>query len=160
MRAFHGCLLSAILFSVTASAQEKLVLYPSFGGAHFEYEKDTAAYQVTPKQVSQILFVHPEAHAEFKKARRSSTWSGILGFVGVGLVAIPAATAVAGGDPEWGYAAGGAALIGASIPLHIRYRRKAQLALDLFNQKQSRSSLPPNAEFYVSGTGFRLVIRF
>jgi len=160
VRIFFGCFTATLLFSVTVFAQERLLMYPSFGGAHFEYEKDTAVYQVTPKQVSQILFVHPEAHAEFKKARRSSTLSGILGFVGVGLVALPVASAVAGGDPEWAYAAGGAALLGASIPLHIRFRKKAQHALDLFNQKQSRSSLPSTTHFYVSGTGFRLVIRF
>lgn len=135
-------------------------MYPTFGGAHFEYEKDTAVYQVTPKQVSQILFIHPEAHAEFKKARRSSTWSGILGFAGVGLVALPIASAVAGGEPEWAYAAGGAALIGASIPLHITFRKKAQHAVDLFNQKQGRASLRPTSQLYVAGTGFKLVVRF
>lgn len=136
------------------------MMYPSFGGVHFEYEKDTSVYQVTPKQVSQILFIHPEAHATFKKARRSSTWSGILGFVGAGLTIIPISTAIAGGNPEWSYAAAGAGLIAASIPLSIGYRKKAQHAFDLFNQKQSGASLPPRSQLYVTGTGFKLVIRF
>mgnify|MGYP001578101257 CR=1 FL=1 len=146
--------------SLSASAQERLVVYRSFGGLHFEYEKDTAVYQVTPRQVSQILFVHPEASAEFKKARRSSTWSGILGFIGAGLVIVPISTAIAGGDPEWMYAAGGSVLLAGSIPLGIHYRKKALHAIDLFNQRQGRASLAPRPVLYFSGTGLKLVIRF
>jgi len=152
--------LFTVLISVVASAQERLVMYPSFGGAHFEYEKDTSVYQITPKQVSQILIIHPEAHAEFKKARRSSTWSGILGFVGGALVAAPTVTAIAGGDAEWAYAAGGAALIAASIPLNISYRKKAQHAVDLYNQRHGKASLPPRTNLYVTGAGFKLIFRF
>lgn len=133
-------------------------MYPSFGGAHFEYEKDTAVYQVTPKQVSQILFDHPAAYKEFKQARNHSTWSGILGFVGAGLVIIPITTAALGGNPEWGFAAGGAAMIAGSIPLSISYRRKAQHAIDLFNER--RSSLRPQPRLYIGATHIRLVIRF
>ena len=136
------------------------MMYPTFGGAHFEYEKDTAVYQVTPRQVSQILFDHPEAHLEFKKARKSSTWAGILGFVGAGLVILPTATAAVGGDPEWGFAAGGAALIGASIPLGIRYRKKAQHALDMFNARHRGAALQPRSQLGLTPTGFSLVVRF
>lgn len=133
-------------------------MYPSFGGAHFEYEKDTAVYQVTPKQVSQILFDHPTAYKEFKKARNHSTWSGILGFVGAGLIIVPITTAALGGSPEWGLAAGGAAMIAGSIPLGISYRHKAQHAIDLFNER--RSSLRPQPQLYIGATHVRLVIRF
>ncbi len=156
----HLLVFAALLISAGATAQEQLVLYRTFGGAHFEYEKDTAVYQVTPKQVSQILFDHPQAYAEFKKARRSSTWSGILGFVGAGLVILPTATAALGGDPEWVYAAGGAALIATSIPLGMRYRKKAQHALDLFNERQRGTSLQPRTELGIGASGFRLTVRF
>lgn len=151
--------LAMAALSIGAYAQERLVMYPTFGGAHFEYEKDTAAYQVTPKQVSQILFDYPEAYREFKKARNHSTWSGILGFVGAGLIIVPATTALLGGNPEWGMAAGGAALVAASIPLSISYRRKSQHAIDLFNTRHA-SSRVPRANFYVLGTGAKVVIRF
>ena len=140
-------------------AQERLVMYRTFGGAHFEYEKDTAAYQVTPRQVSQILFDYPEAYQEFKRARNQSTWSGILGFVGAGLIIIPTTTAILGGNPEWGLAAGGAAMVIGSVPLSKGYRRKAQHAIALFNARHSSSRLP-KAQFYVYGPGAKLVIRF
>lgn len=140
-------------------AQERLMVYKSFGGLHFEYEKDTAAYQVTPKQVSQILFDYPDAYQEFKTARAHSTWAGILGFVGAGLIIIPTTTAILGGTPEWGMAAGGAALVAGSIPLSQSYRRKTLSALEKFNARHA-SSLKPHTEFFFCGTGMRLVIRF
>jgi len=139
-------------------AQDRLVLYPTFGGAHFEYEKDTAVYQVTPKQVSQILFDHPQAYKEFKSARRRSTWSGILGFTGAGLIILPVATAAVGGTPEWGLAGAGAALVGVSIPLGRSYRKKAQHAFELYNERHA--SLLQKSRLYVTGTGAKLVITF
>lgn len=141
-----------------ARGQERLVMYPRFGTVHFEYEKDTVAYQVTPKQVSQILFDHPEAYREFKTARTHSTLSGICGFVGMGLILFPTATAALGGDPEWGMAAGGAALVIASIPLSRSYRQKAQHALDSFNRKHSAFVPRPYLQF--RGNGASLIFRF
>ena len=140
-------------------AQERLMVYKSFGGLHFEYEKDTAAYQVTPKQVSQILFDYPEAYQEFKKARQHSTWSGILGFVGAGLIIVPTTTAILGGSPEWGMAVGGAALIAGSIPLSQSYRRKTLHAFEQFNARHS-ASLRPQSRLLFCGTEMRLVILF
>ena len=148
----------ALLANLSAHGQEQLMMYPTFGGAHFEYQKDTSIYQITPQQVGQILFDNPAAYKEFKKARRNSTISGIMGFVGAGLLIIPAATAVAGGDPEWAFVAGGAALVIGSIPISINYRRRAQHAIDMFNKQHS--ALRPRTKFYVSGTGASLVITF
>ena len=133
-------------------------MYPGFGSVHFEYEKDTSAYQVTPKQVSQILFDYPEAYREFKTARTHSTLAGISGFLGVGLILLPTATAALGGDPEWGMAAGGAALVIATIPLSRSSRRKSQHAIDLFNQRHSAFAPRPYLKFW--GTGASLTLRF
>ncbi len=149
---------AALLCSLSAFSQEKLMMYPSFGGAHFEYEKDTAVYQVTPRQVSQILFDTPAAYKEFKKARTNNTLAGIMGFLGAGLIIIPTASAVIGGDPEWALAAGGAALIVGSIPLSISYRRKAQHAFDVFNERHTALRL--RTRFYVTGNSAGLVIKF
>jgi hypothetical protein len=160
VKLFFVLVAAVFVTCLSVKAQERLAMYPSFGGAHFEYEKDTAVYQVTPKQVSQILFDHPEAYKEFKTARRSSTWSGVLGFAGAGLIILPVATAAVGGNPEWAFAAGGAALIAGSIPLSKRYKRKAQHAIDLFNQRKGSTALHFRPQFYVSATSLKLVIRF
>jgi hypothetical protein len=150
--------LAMLALNVCAWGQERLMMYPSFGAVHFEYEKDTVAFQVTPKQVSQILFDQPEALREFKTARTHSTLSGICGFVGMGLILVPTATAALGGDAEWVMAAGGAALVIGSIPLSRSYRRKAQHAIDLFNRKHSAFLLRPYLQF--RGTGASLILRF
>lgn len=157
MRLLFLCLGIAALHTC-AFGQERLVMYPGFGSVHFEYEKDTAAYQVTPKQVSQILFDYPEAYREFKTARTHSTLAGISGFLGVGLILFPTATAALGGNPEWGMAAGGAALVIASIPLSRSSRRKSQHAIDLFNQRHSAFAPKPYLRFW--GTGASLTLRF
>lgn len=157
MRLLFICF-AVLALSLIARAQERLVMYPGFGTVHFEYEKDTVAYQVTPKQVSQILFDYPEAYREFKTARTHSTLAGISGFLGVGLILFPTATAALGGDPEWGMAAGGAALVIASIPLSRSSRRKSQHAIDLFNQRHSAFVPKPYLRFW--GTGASLTLRF
>ena len=149
---------AVLLTNLSASGQEQLTMYPTLGSVHFEYQKDTAIYQITPRQVGQILFDNPAAYKEFKKARTSSTLSGIMGFVGAGLLIIPAATAVAGGDPEWALLAGGAALVIGSIPISMNYRRRAQNAIDMFNKQHS--ALRPRTKFYVSGRGAALLITF
>jgi hypothetical protein len=157
MRLLFLCL-GLLAFHPFARGQERLVMYPSFGAVHFEYEKDTVAYQVTPKQVTQILFDHPEALREFKTARTHSTLAGISGFIGMGLILFPTATAALGGDPEWGMAAGGAAMIVASIPLSRSYRRKARHAIELFNRKHSAFLPRPYLQF--RGNGASLILRF
>ncbi len=150
--------LAVLALHFSARGQERIVMYPGFGSVHFEYEKDTSAFQVTPKQVSQILFDYPEAWREYKTARTHSTLSGICGFLGAGLVLFPIASAGLGGDPEWGMAASGAALIIGSIPLSRSHRRKAQHAIDLFNQRHSAFAPRPYLKFW--GTGASLTLRF
>jgi len=146
-----------MVFASCMARSQQLTMYHTFGGAHFEYQKDTSLFQVSPRQVSQILFDDPMAYQEFKKAKLHSTLSGILGFLGAGIAIIPVATAIVGGDPEWPFAVGGGALILASIPLGISYKNKAQNAVDIYNSKHS--ALGPRPQLFFSATGFRLVIR-
>ena len=155
---FFLCLLGFTLVHASVQGQQQLTMYPSFGGAHFEYEKDSMIYQVGAKQVAQILYDDPLAYAEFKKARTNSTLGGILGFAGAGLMIIPVASIIAGGDPEWAFAAGGAALIIGSIPLSASYKRHAQHAIESFNKKFT--AFQPRAEYYFLGSGVKVVIRF
>jgi hypothetical protein len=147
-------------WSVSSFAQtkESLEMFPSFGSAGFEYTKDTAVFDVSPKQVLQIMKDDPLAYAEFKKAKSNYTASGIIGFAGGALIAIPLISAISGGEPEWGLAAGGAALIVSTIPLHRAFKRHAQSAIDTFNKKHT--AFRPRTEYYLSGLGGRIVIRF
>lgn len=147
----------AVVFSHLASGQQ-LSMYPTFGGAHFEFEKDTMVYQVSPRQVGQILFEYPDAYSEFKKARRNSTIAGIMGFAGAGLIIVPLASVITGADPEWAMAAGGAALIIGSIPLSTNYRMRAQNAVDMYNQR--KASMKTQTRLHLHATGASLIIKF
>ncbi len=138
--------------------KESLVMYHSFGGAEFEYTRDTSTFDVSPKEVLQIMKDDPLAFEEFKKARKNYNAAGVLGFVGGTLVIVPVITAIAGGEPEWALAAGGAALLIASVPLHRAFKRHAQGAVDTFNKKHT--AFIPRTEYYVFGLGAKVVIKF
>lgn len=137
---------------------QQLIMYHTFGGARFEYNKDTSTFSVSPKQVSQILHDDPVAYEEFKKARLNYGAAGVLGFIGGILIVIPIGTAIARGDPEWVLAAGGAAIIIGSIPLTSAFKHHAENAIDMYNRKHT--AFRPRAEYFVAGLGARVVIKF
>lgn len=147
---------AAVLIGFVAGAQQ-LVMYHSFGGAHYEYHKDTSVFHVSPKQVGQILIDDPLAYAEFKRARTNNTIGGIMGFLGAGLAIIPIATAITGGEPEWSFAAGGGALILGALHFGSSYKLRAQYAVDLYNSKHSTRRT--HAGFFLCGTTIRFIIR-
>ena len=152
--------MTAILpgFGQADSTIQELTMYKTFGGAHYEYQKDTMIYAVSPKQVLLILKDDPLAYAEFKKAKSYNSLGGILGFVGGVMLIVPVGSAIVGSDPEWGLAAGGAALIIASIPFMKAYRRHAESAIDIYNKKHT--AFRPRTEYYFSGLGIRMAIKF
>ena len=145
-------------FGQTDTTVQQLTMYRTFGGAHYEYQKDTAIFSVSPKQVLLILKEDPLAYAEFKKAKTNNSIGGILGFVGGVMVIIPIGSAIVGAQPEWGLAAGGAAILIASIPFMKAYKRHAESAIDVYNK--NHTAFKPRTEYYFSGLGIRMVIKF
>lgn len=143
-----------IMSSLSVTMAQDIVMYKTFGGVRFEYD----SMVISPRQVQSILIDDAVAYGKFRKARTNSAVSALLGFTGGVLVGIPVGTAILGGDPEWGLALGGAALIGVSIPFNRGFQRNAQGALDIHNQKKSsRRNYYP--EFYWSGTQLGLRMR-
>jgi len=142
--------LFAILLCFEALAQP-IQMHKTLGGAHFQ--RDTI--YLSHGQLREILSVDPQATQEFRMALKDYKIGGILGFSGAILLAIPVVTAIAGGDPEWAMAGGGAVLLGVSIPFSRGFKRHSQLAIDGYNQRQEQQSrLAPR--FYFSGNGFTL----
>lgn len=144
--------------AIVSASGQSLTMYKSFGSTTFEYQKDTNIYEVSPKQVAQILQEDPLAYAEFKKARTKNGISGVMGFAGVGLMVVPIITSIAGGDTQWSLAAGGAALIIASIPIHKSSRNQTQNAFDMYNKRHT--AFKPRVEYFVSGVRAGVVIKF
>ena len=129
-------------------------IYKTFGG--YRFEKDSVV--ISPKMVLEEMKVNPLAYAEFKKAKNNLTAASTLGFAGGLLIGFPLGTAIAGGDPEWGLAAGGVGLILASIPFNNAFKQHALLAIDQYNENPTSRRIKIN--FYVTGVGGKLVIRF
>lgn len=112
---------------------------------------------LSPKQVLEILKVEPVAYEEFKRAKTNYNVAGVMGFSGAFLITFPVVTSIAGGNPEWAFAAGGAALILGSIHFNRVFKGRAFNALELYNNKVT-ARIQPTLHFY--GTQVRLVIRF
>ncbi|MEJ0054166.1 MAG: hypothetical protein WDN75_00035 [Bacteroidota bacterium] len=129
-----------------------------FGNTSFEYTEGDSVYRIGQKQVLFVMKDDPMALAEFKKARTNSTLGSIMGFTGEVLIIVPVVSALTGGEPEWLLAAGGAALILGSIPLNKAFKHHAMNAMDIYNKKHT--SFRPRTEYYLSGAGARVVIRF
>lgn len=140
---------------VSACQAQEITIFKTFGGLRFERD----SLILSPKQVQYILEVNPAALAEFKKARKNSGVASVLGFAGGLLIGIPVGTVLVGGDPEWGLAAGGTALIIASIPFNRAFKRHAQNAIDIYNQ-QKTSRLLERTELFWAGTGLGLRLHF
>jgi hypothetical protein len=152
--------LSFILFNSFAQQEippQGLVMYRTFGGADFEYTKDTTTFYVSPKQVLQIMGKDNQlAYEEFKKARKLETSGAVMGFVGGVLILFPIGSAIAGADPEWSYLAAGGALIIGSIPLHRSYKRHAQSAIETYNNGLTSWRPRPTLFFSKNGVGIQL----
>jgi len=138
-----------------SSFSQEIKIYKTFGG--YRFERDSMV--ISPKMVLNILEDNEEAYNEFKQAKLNYNVAGVLGFAGGLLIGLPLGTAIAGGDPEWGLAAGGVGLLLAAIPFNSAFKQHAVSALDLYNQNQS-SSRKVKLNFYLAGVGGKIIIRF
>lgn len=112
-----------------------------------------------PKEVLHRMKIDPEAFQEFKKAKSNYDAAQVIGFAGGFMVGWPLGTALAGGDPQWGLAGGGVALILATIPMNIAFKKHAKKALAIYNvHPESRRALNLKMQFY--GGGGRLVLKW
>jgi hypothetical protein len=153
---FLSTLFFVTLFLANSYSQKKLTMYKTFGGVVYEMDSLT----LSPKQVMMVLKQNPEAFTEFKIAKRKATISSILGFTGGLLIALPLGTAIAGGQPEWIYAGGGAVLFLASIPFNTSFRGHALNALEIYNANPATSKIRVSTSFHFYGTGASIILRF
>lgn len=148
-------LLLLLLGVSSAGLTQTLTMYKTFGGVRFERD----SLVISPKQVQEILYDNSIALASFKKARTNSGVASVLGFAGGLLIGFPVGTALVGGNPEWGLALGGAALIVAGIPFNKAFQRHAQSALDTYNQGRS-SHVLDRTELFFAGNSLGIRLRF
>jgi hypothetical protein len=153
MKRIGACLIILVAIA-NSSAGQQLYMEKTFGGARF----DTDSLTLSLRQVLEVMADNPYAVTEFKRAKLNYSASGLFGFTGGLLIVVPVITAVEGGSPEWSYAAAGGAMILASIPFTKAFYRHAENALEDYNKKYRVSRVKTN--FYFTGTGAKLVVRF
>ena len=144
-----------LCFIAHLAMSQKIEMYKKFGGVRF-MQGDTL---LSERQVSMILFKDNKvAYQALKKAKKFNAISSILGFTGGALIAIPVVTAISGGTPEWGFAAGGAGLILVSIPFNRIYKSRTLDALDIYNGTQPTSRIKPS--LYFTGSRAGILVKF
>ncbi len=145
-----------VLLAHRAEAQ-KLTMYKTFGGVIYELND---SIQLSTKQTATVLYQNQKAYETFNQARKLNTTSGVLGFSGAAMVAIPLVTLAFGERSDWGFAGGGAALIVGSIFFNRAYKARALDALDIHNAGLPQKTSRIKSNFYFYGTGAKLVINF
>lgn len=151
----HFAVIICISASLSASAQGNIRMKKSFLSTRFYYGH---AQELKPKQVLTVMQIDEEAHAVFKKAKANYDAASVLGFAGGFLIGWPIGTALSGGEPEWGLAAGGAAITLLSVPLTLAFNKHAERAVSIYN----RAPIAYRPRFYVNpyGAGARLTMKF
>ena len=144
-----------LLIATTLVAQQSQIeIQKAFGGIKLMQNGQV----LRPKMVLDIMKTNPEAVAEFKKAKSNFDADQVLGFVGGALIGWPLGTALGGGEPNWGLAAGGAGLVLVSIPLNAGYKKHATKAVELYNGSSATSRIPVRLTMspYPGGLSFRV----
>jgi hypothetical protein len=115
-----------------------------------------------PKDMLRIMEPNPQAYATFKKARANYNAAIVLGAAGGFLVGYPLGTALGGGDPQWGLAAGGVALILIALPLDAAFKKNARIAIDLYNTDKGKTAqqFRPQLHVGMQRTGVGMSLRF
>lgn len=145
----------SVITSVSAqSTNGNLEMHKSFWGVKFQQD----GRELKPREVQKILSGDPEALAEIKKARTNYGVASGLAFTGGFLIGYPIGTALAGGDPEWGLAAGGAGALLLAIPFGSGFRKHAQSAITIYNGTSAHAH-PYSISIMPYGTGAKLVLK-
>jgi hypothetical protein len=148
----------SIPFSLLAQTNEGgLRIEKAFLGVKF-YE---GTRLLKPNEVLNIMKVDEEAFAEFKKAKSNYDAAQVFGFIGGFMIGWPLGTALAGGDPQWGLAAGGAGVLLLSIPFNSAFVKHSKRAIEIYNRAPgSAGAWPAAVDILPYGPGVKLILRF
>ena len=152
-----------ILYSCGSHAQqEDITAKTSFWNGTKYYQSDE---RLTKTEVMNHLVTNQEALNLFKKGTGSQTASTVLGSIGGFLIGWPIGGAIAGQEnPNWTLAAVGTGLVVIGIPIYSGGSKKINSALDLYNQKLSRTFAPdrspPSVSVVINQMNFGLKICF
>jgi hypothetical protein len=129
-------ILTALMLSLSFSSfaqdgEGDIRIQKNFGGTRF-FQDDRL---LKPKDVLNAMAPNDEAFNLFKKAKSNYDAAQVFGFIGGFMIGWPLGTAIAGGDPQWGIAAGGAGALLLSIPFSSAFNKHARNAVEIYNRE-------------------------
>lgn len=155
--------LLAFNFGININAQSQventLELQSNFFGNKF-YKGDTL---IGINQVLDEMSSNEGTYNLMLSAKKDNVFAQILGATGGLLIGIPVGTALAGGDPKWALAGIGAGIIVVTIPISIKFKKKANKAILQHNNFIKNGAWLQNSPTYKLGfgsNGLNFQIRF
>jgi len=158
------CLLPVLALTVALSGpliaqavQQPIKMEKKFGGVKFWQD----GKYLKPKEVLHMMETNQAAYDAFKKAKSNLDVASVVGFAGGFMVGWPLGAAVAGGEPQWGLAGAGAAVILLSIPFSSAFKKHATRAVEIYNgEGDAAYAHPMSIHCMPAGAGVRVVIRW
>ncbi|XMO87496.1 hypothetical protein AAFN75_04270 [Algibacter sp. AS12] len=158
MKTYLIIFVTALSFTSLVNAQ-KIDTEKVFGGYKYTYNKEL----ISIGDLASIIETNTDAYELIKKGRTNRSLSGVLGFVGGGLIGWPIGTSLGGGEVNWTLAGIGAGLIAVAIPISSRSNKKINQAVELYNASinpTSSTTFKPEFKIIANGRGFGLAMNF
>jgi outer membrane lipoprotein SlyB len=151
--------LTLMMLSLAFCNAQKIDIEKVFGGYKYTYNDEL----ISIGDLANIIESNTEAFEIMKKGRTNRSLSGVLGFVGGGLVGWPIGNSIGGGNPNWTLAAVGAGIIVVAIPIASRANKNINQAVELYNASvDSKASnwMKPEFSLIANSNGFGLSMNF
>lgn len=155
----HLLILTIMLAITSLVNAQKIDIEKVLGGYKYTHNDEL----ISIGDLASIMKSNTNAFELIKKGRTNRSLSGVLGFVGGGLVGWPLGTAIAGGKENWTLAGIGAGLIIVSIPISLSSNKKINQAVELYNASlnaTSNTTFKPEFKIIANGSGFGLTMNF
>ncbi|MEP3838675.1 MAG: hypothetical protein ABJM36_13565 [Algibacter sp.] len=130
-----------------------------FGGYKYTYNNEL----ISIGDLASIIESNTDAYKLIKTGRTNRSISGVLGFVGGGLIGWPLGNALGGGEVNWTLAGIGAGLVIVAIPISSSSNKKINQAVELYNASintTSYTTFKPEFKIISNGRGFGLAMNF
>jgi len=149
-------LIILILLSTKSFSQDTLLTYDKYTKQVFQGEKE-----LNMDNLFNLMRPNKETFKLIVSARDCKFYSNVFAFPGSVIIGFPIGAFLVTGDFNWPVFAIGAGLIGISIPLHFKYIKQRERAINSYNESLNLTEYKKNKiDFSMAinsnGLGFRL----
>jgi hypothetical protein len=142
MKHFGIFLLLFMTLNLTAKSQNNVPDTISIDKRLLGADFNLKGKNLTLIKLEDVCQPYPDAMEEILMAKRNNNPSIILTLVGAGLIGYTGFKWLMGDNPQWYFAAGGAVLIGATIPLYRGTRNHSINAARIYNYEIRHQEKP------------------